>query len=375
MRQSGGPAHTVSLYAVLAIYWSTGLVCQGQIENFAKYFLDSKSCISTNVVLSRGDDTGWGDDHASEVRPWSISWHTYGHEGLQSMEYCSNNKDLLKSLRSGHRLHQKGVLLDSEMEQAASTWFAPHGCIFRWFSPLKICHILGKFPQIRMVGDSLLRHVNQALFMLLKGDLQYGALPYSLQDVDVYNRCRCDGQFSEHALCRVGEMMSLADPRQLGVCHGDAFQAFALTMRETGRYTLDWNDDECPHPDRPFVVLLGAGSHQKSNASATIADVIDPFMAELQAIALACPHASFQVLYIGLGAQSRQLDAKYPHQQRESTLAFNKEMAAHLKIYHNVDMLDVWSLTEDAPTSDGYHHLTDVNVVTALYFLNYLDNL
>ena len=73
-----------------------------------------------------------------------------------------------------------------------------------------------------------------------------------------------------------------------------------------------------------------------------------------------------------MSSQSLGLDDKYPHQSRESAYSFNEHIIAYLQekpfpIY----ILDQHNLTMDAQTSDGFHYLSDVNLLK-VYFIIHL---
>ena len=104
---------------------------------------------------------------------------------------------------------------------------------------------------------------------------------------------------------------------------------------------------------------------------AQFTDVLEPLLAEVEQASLSCPHIRFHVAVAGLGAQSRHLDAKYPFQAREGSAQFNEKLFEFTKGRYS--FFDAWNLTRNAPTSDGYHYLTDVNLVKAMYLLNYLE--
>ena len=328
----------------------------------------SNDCKYINVVVPRGDGV---HTDGKAVRPWSL--HPGSYANLEEAQpFCWEVDDLLASLQLGIRTHAQGDLSDLEMEKTSLTSFLPNTCSFKWYSSEEICQILSRFSQVRLLGDSFLRHVGQALFMLLRDDYKYGGLPLLLGNPRVYDSCRCDGQFSEHALCRFVEGMSFTDHRQYGVCPGTPVQPFAVTYTHSEHYTLELNQSACAEDSRPIFILISGGSHYKHDATQTVQEVVEPVMAQVREARLACPHMTIHVAWMGMGAQSRSLDDRYPHQRREWTASFNDEIAQYWLEKHNVKTFDVWNLTKNAPTSDGYHHLSDVNIVKALYVLNYM---
>ncbi|KAJ2989213.1 hypothetical protein NUW58_g3587 [Xylaria curta] len=45
--------------------------------------------------------------------------------------------------------------------------YVPRGCDMRWFTTEEVCEILGRFSQVILVGDSMLRHVIGALNIIV----------------------------------------------------------------------------------------------------------------------------------------------------------------------------------------------------------------
>lgn len=57
------------------------------------------------------------------------------------------------------------------------TPFIPRGCDMRWYSTADICSVLRRFGRIFFIGDSLTRHIVQALYIHLRQDVAFGGLP------------------------------------------------------------------------------------------------------------------------------------------------------------------------------------------------------
>lgn len=54
--------------------------------------------------------------------------------------------------------------------------YTPRGCDMRWFSSWEACDILGRYSQVILVGDSMLRHIIGALNILIREDMGYGGV-------------------------------------------------------------------------------------------------------------------------------------------------------------------------------------------------------
>lgn len=54
--------------------------------------------------------------------------------------------------------------------------YIPRGCDMQWYTTEEVCEILGRFSQVILVGDSMLRHVIGALNIIIREDLGYGGV-------------------------------------------------------------------------------------------------------------------------------------------------------------------------------------------------------
>ena len=82
------------------------------------------------------------------------------------------------------------------------------------------------------------------------------------------------------------------------------------------------------------------------------------------------------VVWTGLNSQSKHMDLQYPHQAVDNAVAFNQDIEHFLLTHHRqlaASVLDFLPLTADASSSDGYHFLSDVNLVKAMYLFNLMD--
>lgn len=76
---------------------------------------------------------------------------------------CPDRQSLLKAMSSGGRVGKDAPYLS-------------RGCSYEWYTTKDICGILGRFSQIVLVGDSMLRHVIGAINILIREDLGYGGV-------------------------------------------------------------------------------------------------------------------------------------------------------------------------------------------------------
>ena len=72
-------------------------------------------------------------------------------------------------------------------------------------------------------------------------------------------------------------------------------------------------------------------------------------------------------------AQSRRADGRFPRQSRENASVFNEDTARYAVNTWGAIPLDFLNLTADAPSSDGVHFLSDVNLDKAFVLLRALE--
>lgn len=87
---------------------------------------------------------------------------------------CLNRQLLLEAMSSGGRIGKDAP-------------YTPRGCGYVWYSTQEICEVLGRFSQVVLVGDSMLRHVIGAINVLIREDLGYGGVTdWNLSAVERY---------------------------------------------------------------------------------------------------------------------------------------------------------------------------------------------
>jgi hypothetical protein len=76
---------------------------------------------------------------------------------------CPDRVSMLTAMSSGGRIGR-----DSP--------YVPRGCDLQWFTTEEVCEILGRFSQVILVGDSMLRHVIGAINIIVRENLGYGGV-------------------------------------------------------------------------------------------------------------------------------------------------------------------------------------------------------
>lgn len=337
-------------------------------------------CESSNVVLDKSDNHA---ANCTEKRPWSLHSNTFQQTNLAP---CTSLDGLLRVVKYGQRHWYDEPCLQSNDEgrhsntsllcEVSPSYFLPHECGIPSLESETACNILNKYSHVVISGDSLARHTAQGLMMILTQDLVLGSYPRATRkSADLMNKCQCDGQFSEHELCRHynTERLMSSDPRDYGIC--THLPATPVQLHHGLRFALkNKGNTFCSNDSRPILIVLNGGTHYRSNVQHTIAASIDLTHHQLQAIQESCEWPlSFRVIWTGLNTQSRSLDAAFPYQSRERAQEFNDIVDAYVASTHGMIPLNFWNMTRDAAVSDGFHYLSEVNLHKANIILHAAD--
>jgi hypothetical protein len=261
-------------------------------------------------------------------------------------------------------------------KQAYQSFFVPYKCDVPPLTSSEMCQIFSSFQHVVSWGDSLSRHMHMGFMMGLKHDFCSGG--HISNSMSTYANCKCDGQFSEHAICREYSPLfwKFDNSHELGVCSQQA--PFHLSQPDTRAFhehgpqvieDIPWKDIDCDDENyRGLLYITEAGPHQNFVMPAVTRKF--GYMFKDPRLQACIDKGKAHVIWIQAGAQSRAMDNLYPRQSRECTRVFNEEMASWFHTNGvNVTVLNFWNLTADAQTSDGFHNLLDVNLMKAFYVL------
>eukprot|EP00970_Alexandrium_tamarense_P016122 scaffold6180_cov194-Alexandrium_tamarense.AAC.3 len=343
-----------------------------------------------NLVLDRADADYRSLLPRPLVRPYSL---TKQIKGGVYFPQCQNVDAFLQSIKLGQRHHLgMGYYNNTEIEERGSSLdsypskFVPGNCFVPLLPPSAedTCNILNQFSHVIFHGDSLTRHLRQAMYMSMRGDYTMGGIPTTNQMTR--ESCVCDGQFSENALCRTFDeyFTNIVQPskdvpgeaicRNLNGPNNNAF-FFGKADNWGESSNIDWDGINCTREDyRGVLLFLQGGLHFKSKPQPTFDKVIEPVIT----------HPKYQeclrrgkilTIWSGLQSISPESAKKYPHQSRENALLFNEEIFRLLHSRNDVHLgtdlliVDWLNMTADAQSSDGVHYLTDVNLAKAAQIL------
>jgi hypothetical protein len=275
----------------------------------------------------------------------------------------------------------------SAIHSSITSSYTNRSCIIPWLSPAGVCHVMQMYSHIRWWGDSLTRHTVQGLFMTLSGNFRYGGFPNVPEMSNIiYSRCSCDGQFSESTMCRdfgAGKLVIPDDARKLGFCrHAKFFSPFSFTWFSSlpdGTLKSD-TSFLCTNDSKPKFLYLQGGAHFATNAETFLYLLVLPIFESINRTVNSCPYnvsSSIRIAMSGVNICDKSVSAKYPMQSDANSIRFTRRLVELLREKYPlvpVVVIDFLSITgeaiADGRTSDGYHFLSDINLIKAMTILN-----
>ncbi|KAI0883683.1 uncharacterized protein GGS22DRAFT_194942 [Annulohypoxylon maeteangense] len=289
---------------------------------------------------------------------------------------CPDRNSMLTAMSSGGRVGK-----DSP--------YVPRGCDMRWFSTLEACEILGRYSQVILVGDSMLRHVIGALNILIREDLGYGGVTDWNFDAEEKRKCFCNNQFDVHD-CSVQGIFSTADviehdplslmcPKLIPEWNTD------LRIEQMVRYPIP--DEERrrferaidPNPSQLKAFVLGHGLwnnldvDQAVNWLDLVLDTIESKTGARMRLRGRSPRKNLPILLMTPNAAGeKKPDEWIVSQGNKALVRFEHAMAVHAA-KKRVDHLGTWNMSIQATLYDGVHMDMRGNLLKAMMVLNWLN--
>lgn len=308
---------------------------------------------SNNKVLNRND--GANEDLPKEERDWSLHSNAMKQFFDTTLPYCHSTEDIIQSVDASISLDEKK-------------------CRIRWLNHEAICRVLSLYASVEFIGDSLTRHMNAALTIILTGNLEYGAYNLTWHDLtqEEIDSCRCDGQFSESRLCRLHCVdrigLNVEEFRKLHQCSAavtlNVNCEFATNVCAPSPATTDGGSQA-----GQLRFLMIQGGTWKQTDPAIFYNEVKGIMNDLKEKLNRCEenHKSsthYRIVFTGVPIVSGAVEKNYPLQTKARAISFYEEMTRLLKTeYPSIVAVSFLNLTEYAAvngyTSDGFHQLTD----------------
>ncbi|KAI3326957.1 hypothetical protein HD806DRAFT_378741 [Xylariaceae sp. AK1471] len=289
---------------------------------------------------------------------------------------CPDRVSMLTAMSSGGRIGRDAP-------------YIPRGCDLQWFTTEEACEILGRFSQVVLVGDSMLRHVIGAMNIIVREDLGYGGVTDWNFDGREKQRCFCNDQFDVTECSVQGifktedvikhDSLSLACPRILPGWSTD------LRMEQMVRYPieeaeldrLDMAIDTNPKSRRAFILGHGLWNDLEIDKSKawldTVMKVIDSKLRLRMRLRTMREGKKMPVLLVTPNAAGEKKPDEYLITQGNKALVRFEHTMAREAARQRIDHLGTWNMSIQANLYDGVHMDMRGNLLKAMMVLNWLN--
>ncbi|KAI0522224.1 hypothetical protein F5B22DRAFT_634126 [Xylaria bambusicola] len=285
---------------------------------------------------------------------------------------CPDRPSMLAAMSSGGRIGRDAI-------------YIPRGCDMRWYTTEEVCKILGRFSQVILVGDSMLRHVIGALNIIVREDLGYGGVTDWNFDSREMERCFCNDQFdvtdcSVQGIYKTEDVIkhdpgSLACPRLVPGWSTD------LRMEQMVRHPIE--DVELERLEKAIdtksksnsrkAFILGHGlwnnlELDKSKAWLdTVVKIIDSRLQLRRRY-----YRNMPILLMTPNAAGEKKPDEYIVTQGNKALVRFEHAMAQEAAKQKIDHLGTWNMSIQANLYDGVHMDMKGNLLKAMMVVNWL---
>ncbi|KAI1408543.1 hypothetical protein F5Y13DRAFT_107886 [Hypoxylon sp. FL1857] len=289
---------------------------------------------------------------------------------------CSDKNSMLTAMSSGGRIGRDAP-------------YMPRGCDMQWFSTMEACEILGRYNQVILVGDSMLRHVIGALNILVREDLGYGGVTDWNFSEDEKRQCFCNNQFDVRD-CSIQGIFSTADvvkhdplslmcPRLIPEWNTDLRieQIVRYPIPDEERQRLVKAIDSNPSQRKAFILGHGLWSDLEVGRTLNwldlVLDVIELKTGARTRLRGRSPRRNLPVLLLTPNAAGdKKPDEWIVSQGNKALVQFEHAMAIHAA-KRRIDHLGTWNMSIQATLYDGVHMDMRGNLLKAMMVLNWLN--
>jgi hypothetical protein len=299
---------------------------------------------------------------------------------------CQSSDEILQAIQNGHREWSSEMEgLDDATKETHPSTFIPQQCHIPTFSRDEMCHVWNQFSDIIFSGDSLTRHIMEAIHITLTNKFIVSGWH---KDFIETQKCRCDGQFSEVDDCRYfRKHWYTMNPIKEGLCPALAVHNRTSTTTATGitqqkessfiihkidsRNCVKWDQH---HQERLYeitksidcsrntykgmLLILQGGLHFHMNATQYTQELLEPLL-NFEKFRSCAKYQKLYIIWQDHGTQSKLVNQYYPYQDSQHTIQFNQEVHAYLnqRGLSNVPRINWMNLTKLSLKSDGVHGL------------------
>ena len=255
------------------------------------------------------------------------------------------------------------------------TWESSNGCKMTNFTSREACKLMNDHVSSPvLIGDSLVRHVHNALMILFTNNPHGGALR---KDLTKEQREACSGEMqfvdAGRTVCHGKTSRRISDVETNYFCEGN----FRFQNSYDGSYSIDYSNRALAvvtkHLNkRNAVILIGVGLHDGLSFERIKNHYMEPILNLVQNKARS---GWPKIVWITTHAQGSLKPVEFRgFQGNDKVIEFNRRMKEYLQP-RGVDVFDVFNLTLGLHSYDGTHYGPGVNMMKAQLLLNYLREL
>lgn len=249
-----------------------------------------------------------------------------------------------------------------------------NGCKFTNFSSEEACRLMSdRISRLVLIGDSLVRHLFNALMILFTNDHQRGSLNLTRDHHVDHGIENCEGvmQFVDggSTSCHTKTVTSIPLDTQRSFCRGQ--NKFDIYFKEY--YNMDKAPDILATVRQNLnkektIIAIGVGLHIDLNAEKVQKYIIEPVLEIKKSSGSIWPY----ILLISVHAHGSLKDTYYNIPSHNDRIAsFNLDMEKYLSAF-GIPVFDTFNLTRGVRSIDGTHFGMGINMMKAQLFLNFI---
>ncbi|KAI0487609.1 hypothetical protein F4859DRAFT_263551 [Xylaria cf. heliscus] len=289
---------------------------------------------------------------------------------------CPNKASMLAAMSGGGRIGRDAP-------------YIPRGCDMLWYTTEEVCGILGRFSQVILVGDSMLRHVIGALNIIVRENLGSGGVTDWNFDARETARCFCNDQFdvtdcSVQGIYKTEDVikhdpLSLACPRLIPGWSTD------LRMEQMVRYPIEDAElerlemaiDSNPSSRKAFILGHGLWNNLEIDKSKlwldTVIKVIDSKLRFRTHLRTTRQGKNMPILLLTPNAAGDKKPDEFLVTQGNKALVWFEHTMAAEAARQRIDHLGTWNMSIQANLYDGVHMDMRGNLLKAMMVVNWLN--
>ncbi|KAI1864737.1 hypothetical protein JX265_008461 [Neoarthrinium moseri] len=259
--------------------------------------------------------------------------------------------------------------------------YTARGCDMIWYTTKEVCEILGRFSQIMLVGDSMLRHIIGSLNILIREDLGYGAVTDWNFSEGEKRDCFCINQFNVKT-CSVQGIYKTSDvlanaPESLSCPSLVPGWSTDLRIEQINRFPIPTDEltrlrvgIQSATTSKPRAFILGHGLWNDLETEASI-HWLDSVLSVIN------HDSDFQAptLLVTPNAAGKDKPDKWLVTQGNKALSRFEETMAEAATKVGIDHLGTWNMSIQATLYDGVHLDMRGNLLKAMMVVNWLSML